>query len=317
MDLLKKIYTYAVYPLVFTGVMLFALWGISVEWLPEAILGSIVLVTVLIITIGERINPEYPMWNKNQKDVKTDLMHLLVSMVFLKKALEFIFSLFLFSAAIHLAERVGFSLWPTDWHLMLQLPLAMLIIGFMEYWWHRWAHEVPLFWRLHATHHSPGRLYWVNAARFHPLDTMVSYVITVGPMILLGVSTDLLLLVAVWVNVHGLFQHCNIHLRLGPLNWIFSMAELHRWHHSRKLEEANANYGNNIIFWDLVFGTYFFPKDRDATQVVGLSGMDNFPRNYLGQLASPFKWKEIEEAGQVENAKPVKTTYPSANPRIG
>ena len=65
----------------------------------------------------------------------------------------------------------------------------------------------------------------------------------------------MLLLYTVWVSVHGLFQHCNVRLRLGPLNYIFSMCELHRWHHSLKLEEANSNYGNNILFWDLVFDT--------------------------------------------------------------
>lgn len=300
--MVKRAITYGIYPVVFAAAMVFALIGISREMHPVLVLGVIFLSTAAIITICERINPYYSSWNKNQDDVKVDLLHMLVSMVFLKQFLEFLFSLFLFSFAIWLANNIGFSIWPSDWHLLLQLPLAMLIIGFFEYWWHRAAHEIPFFWRFHATHHSPGRLYWVNAARFHPLDTTVSYVVTTGPLILLGVSPGLLLLVAAWVNVHGMFQHSNIHLKLGPLNWIFSMAELHRWHHSKKLEEANANYGNNIIFWDIVFGTRYFPKERKPAENVGLSGMDNFPKDYVGQILSPFKWKEIEQ-GQAEDKK--------------
>ncbi len=74
------------------------------------------------------------------------------------------------------------------------------------------------------------------------------------------------------------------------------MAELHRWHHSLKLAEANTNYGNNIIFWDIVFGTLFWPKNRDASEAIGLSDLPAFPRGYFGQLASPFRWRQIEAA---------------------
>ncbi|PCJ79733.1 MAG: hypothetical protein COA57_15455 [Flavobacteriales bacterium] len=93
--------------------------------------------------------------------------------------------------------------------------------------------------------------------------------------------------------VHGMFQHCNIHLKLGLLNYVFSMAELHRWHHSLKIEEANTNYGNNIIFWDIVFGTMHYPKDQEASEDIGLSEIENFPEDYLGQVASPFQWKKL------------------------
>ena len=72
------------------------------------------------------------------------------------------------------------------------------------------------------------------------------------------------------------------------------MAELHRWHHSRVLEEANANYGNNILLWDLVFGTVYWPRDRDATEAVGFEGDERFPADYLGQLRAPFSWPGFE-----------------------
>ncbi len=107
----------------------------------------------------------------------------------------------------------------------------------------------------------------------------------------LGAGEGILLIVSVWIAVHGLFQHANIHVRLGPLNWIFSMAELHRWHHSRVLEEANANYGNNILFWDIVFGTVYWPRDRDASEDIGLSEMEGFPTTWGAQMLVPWRWK--------------------------
>ena len=102
-------------------------------------------------------------------------------------------------------------------------------------------------------------------------------------------------MLSTWIVVHGMYQHCNVDVKLGPLNYIFSMAELHRWHHSLTLEEANSNYGNNIIFWDLVFGTMFWPKERLPSEHIGLSDMPEFPQSYLEQLSSPFKWQQIVE----------------------
>ena len=43
----------------------------------------------------------------------------------------------------------------------------------------------------------------------------------------------------------------------------FSGPELHRWHHNLKSEIANHNYGNNLIIWDHVFKTFYWPKDKD------------------------------------------------------
>jgi sterol desaturase/sphingolipid hydroxylase (fatty acid hydroxylase superfamily) len=183
------------------------------------------------------------------------------------------------------------GVWPSNWPLVLQLALALIISQFGEYWAHRLMHTVPLLWRLHAVHHSPRRLYFLNAARFHPLDTAASFTLALAPLVALGAGPDLMLQFSVWVAVHGMFQHCNIRVRLGPLNWVFSMAELHRWHHSLKLEEANANYGNNILFWDVVFGTVHWPADREASAQIGLGGMPNFPTSYLGQMLAPWRWE--------------------------
>jgi sterol desaturase/sphingolipid hydroxylase (fatty acid hydroxylase superfamily) len=80
-------------------------------------------------------------------------------------------------------------------------------------------------------------------------------------------------------------------VRLGPLNWIFSMAEPHRWHHSRTLTEANSNYGSNLIVWDLVFGTFLLPPG--APREIGIADLPRFPTGYLAHLATPFRWSAV------------------------
>ena len=77
------------------------------------------------------------------------------------------------------------------------------------------------------------------------------------------------------------------------------MAELHRWHHSPVVAQANHNYGHNLIVWDIVFGTRWLPADREPPAEVGLENLPRFPKTLLGQLASPFRWRAItaEEPG--------------------
>jgi len=264
----------------------------------DVILWVASVVTAMIVAICERINPAHELWNKARGDVGTDAIHAVVSIGLVPKLMELLLSVTALRLAVFASESFGANLWPQSWGIIPQLLLAMVISQFGEYWAHRSLHEVPLLWRLHATHHSPRRLYWLNAARFHPIDAACLYLIAIAPLILLGASKEILLLVSVWVSVHGLFQHCNIHLRLGWLNYIFSMAELHRWHHSLVLEEANSNYGNNIIFWDLVFRTFHHPKDRDASSEIGLSDLEAFPTDYVGQTLSPFRWSRIRAGSE-------------------
>jgi len=91
--------------------------------------------------------------------------------------------------------------------------------------------------------------------------------------------------------VSNIFQHANIKLKYGILNYIFSTNELHRWHHSTELKEANNNYGAVLVVWDLVFGT-FYQKAELAPSQLGLAEENAYPVNsYWKQLLVPFFWK--------------------------
>lgn len=291
---IKNAIRYGLFPTVFTAAIAGAIFAMKAGIDPGYITATVAVLTVIIVYIFERILPMHDNWLKSHNDVKTDLLHGTFSMILIPQLLEALLLTVLLGVAVKIASMVGFSIWPTHWPIVFQLILAMIVSQFGEYWWHRLSHEVPLFWRFHSIHHSPKRLYWLNAARFHPVDIAVSYSLAVSTLILLGATTEILTLLTVWIIVHGLFQHCNIDIRLGFLNYIFSMAELHRWHHSLVLEEANANYGNNILFWDIIFGTVYYPKDKIASEHIGLHDFEAFPENYVDQIKAPFQWKKLE-----------------------
>jgi sterol desaturase/sphingolipid hydroxylase (fatty acid hydroxylase superfamily) len=182
--------------------------------------------------------------------------------------------------------------------LVAQLALALVVAELPQYWLHRWQHEREALWRFHAVHHSAPRLYWLNAARFHPVDLFLLYAVGYVPLVALGCPELVIALFLLFDAVFGMLQHSNIDVRLGPLNYVFSMAEPHRWHHSRVLDEANSNYGSNLIVWDLVFGTFFLPSDRQAPGNIGIGDLPRFPSAYPAQLAAPFRWQSVKrEAG--------------------
>ena len=99
-------------------------------------------------------------------------------------------------------------------------------------------------------------------------------------------SIEVLAAYFVFYAVNGFFQHSNCDVRLGPLNYIVSGPELHRWHHSEFAEESDTNFGNNLIIWDLLFGSRFLPANREVGRL-GLVNRD-YPSGFLAQMKSPF-----------------------------
>ncbi|MBW2232307.1 MAG: sterol desaturase family protein [Deltaproteobacteria bacterium] len=251
------------------------------------------LLGYVLVILGERLYPYVPDWNRSHGDLATDAAWWLSINV---TGLSFRPLTVLVAAPLGawLSARFGAALWPSDWSLIAQLGLALVIVEFFQYWAHRWMHEVDFLWRFHATHHSAPRLYWLNAARFHVVDIALLNVGLIIPLIALGADARVIALWLVVSTVHGLFQHSNMMIRCGPLNWIFSMAELHRWHHSRTIREANTNYGSNLILWDIVFGSRFLPKDRRPPADIGIANLSAFPMTWWQQLISPFFWSAIK-----------------------
>ena len=284
-----------VFPVLAGGGMVAGGLLISAGHRPELVVSVFTVVVAVALTGLERIMPHQRVWNTSQGDIRTDAIHTGVSMILLPEVVRALIFGALTVASAWLAGRFGSSLWPGTWPLGVQVCLALVVGEFGGYWSHRLMHRVPVLWRLHAVHHSAPRLYWLNAGRFHPLDTLFSWVCGVPILVVLGCGAEPIALFLLFTSLHGMFQHANVRMKLGPLNWIFSMSELHRWHHSQTIDESNTNFGANLIVWDIVFGTRFLPKDREPPADIGIVDLPKFPKGYLAQLASPFRWKKTLE----------------------
>ena len=289
----ERLFAWTIFP-----VLMFGMCGIAIAMLDRganpllafAIPGAL---AYLLVIAGERIYPHVPDWNRNHGDVGTDAAWF--GSIIATGQVSGVFTGFVgILIGGWLSRYVDSPLWPNHWHLAAQLALALVVVEFFTYWVHRLQHTTDFMWRFHATHHSAPRLYWLNAARFHVVDIAFNNAGLVIPLVALGAHEQVFSLWILASTIHGIAQHANMKVRCGPLNWIFSMAELHRWHHSRLERESNTNYGQTLIVWDIVFGTRFLPADRTPPADIGIATLDHFPMTWWAQMLSPFRWARIK-----------------------
>ncbi len=259
---------------------------------PAVAIGPATIGSFLVILSLERLFPYQRDWLHSHGDIRVDATYALMIIGLLELIRPAIYTVALLGAGFITARWEG-GIWPSQWPVVAQLAVALVVAELPKYWFHRLEHEHDWLWRFHAPHHSVPRLYWLNASRFHPVDIGIDTFLGTGTLVALGCGEGVIALFLLTSTVHGAFQHANLELRCGFLNWIFSMAELHRWHHSRTTEEANHNYGQNLIVWDVVFGTRFLPEDREPPADIGLADLPNYPTGFLAQLAAPFRWGRI------------------------
>lgn len=157
---------------------------------------------------------------------------------------------------------------------------------------HRWGPA----WTIHAVHHSPTRLYWFNATRFHAIEMFVDMSLETLVLSVLGLSRDQQVAYQAVRGMYGQLQHCNVDLRSGALDHVFSTPDLHRWHHSTVYAEGDSNYGAITSLWDKVFGTFFRPADREAPDELGIGRMPDFPERFMELERVPLDWHRIREA---------------------
>lgn len=277
--------SYAAYPVVVGGGVALHL-ALAAAGVPVVLAANApVALGMLAVTWLERRLPYRREWRGGWSDVKSDLAYLVVVQALLPRVLGFLAALTLVRWIDARAWAVA-ELWPGHLPLGVQVVLVVLGADLLRYGLHVLSHHHPLLWRLHAVHHSPEKLYWLNVGRFHPFEKAIQFTADALPFIVLGVGEPVLAIYFVFFAINGFFQHSNCSVRLGPLNYIVSGPELHRWHHSRLAAESDTNFGNNLIIWDLLFGTRFLPADRE----VGPLGLRNeaYPLNFMAQLTSPF-----------------------------
>ena len=183
----------------------------------------IVTAALLVMTL-ERVMPARQAWQPNAEDVKNDALYMVFIQLVLPRLLTIFFILLLIEP-MQDSELAIAGVWPHHWAIGWQVLLMIVTAEFFRYWLHRFAHENAFLWRFHAVHHAPKKLYWLNVGRFHVVDKSLQYLLDALPFMLLGVGEWVIGLYMVCYSVNGFFQHSNVHLKFGWLNYIISTAD--------------------------------------------------------------------------------------------
>lgn len=130
-----------------------------------------------------------------------------------------------------------------------------LLTDFIWYWYHRFGHEVNLLWMAHIVHHQSEDFNYTVSARITIFQALARTAFwSILPIIGFpaGMITTLLL-------IHGcypFFVHTRLTGKLGLLEYVFVTPSHHRVHHASNAIYLDKNYGDVLIIWDKLFGTF-------------------------------------------------------------
>ena len=263
---------------------------------------TIILGVMAVAALLETAVPMFagPAWKRGRRAANLGLT-----------AVSFLFNWLLTSAVAIMA--LALSAQPASLMTRLGLPLsAQIAIGIVildfsaSYVAHRAMHMSPFLWRFHRIHHSDPFVDVTTTYRTHPVETLWRFLFVTGPVWMLGIPAQAVVIQRLLQATNGVLEHSNVRL-WRPLDRILSLVfvtpNVHKIHHSRALAETNSNYGNVLTVYDRLLGT-FTPSERALSVVYGLDDADparvaSFP----GLLAMPLYEPARQERTTLSDTK--------------
>ncbi len=263
----------------------------------------LLLISAVMFTL-ERLFP----WRKNQEILRDGFVQDLFWMVFNTQYVSWMLAIvtvglvsWFNSAFVHFGfptpESLGLIAQSPAW---VQFAVFFLIKDFLEWGVHRALHTVPWLWRLHQLHHSSEQLDWAAAFRSHWGEIIIYNTIIYLPLVVLGVADHVIFSILVASVVVQELSHANLKWDWGALRYIINSPRFHAWHHDVELHgKGGQNFGVNLVIWDWLFGTAYWPKLEEAPVRYGLDAADNYPKGIWRRLWNPF----MRRAARPPNSK--------------
>ena len=141
-------------------------------------------------------------------------------------------------------------------NLWIAIPIAFLVQDFSGYWLHRMNHRVNIFWNRHVIHHSSEEFNLSCGLRQSISIIFKFSAILFIPAALMGIDP---MIFAVLGPIHLFMQfwyHTQLIGKMGILEHVIVTPSHHRVHHAINPEYLDRNYGQILIIWDRMFGTF-------------------------------------------------------------
>lgn len=138
---------------------------------------------------------------------------------------------------------------------------------FTYYWYHRWHHEVRIFWAAHVNHHSSQRLNFSTALR-QPWTVALYYNAFWFWLPLVGFKPWMVLTMMSINLIYQYWTHTTLIGKLGFFEWFMNTPSHHRVHHASNVQYLDKNHAGIFIIWDRLFGTF---QEEHEKPVYGLT----------------------------------------------
>jgi sterol desaturase/sphingolipid hydroxylase (fatty acid hydroxylase superfamily) len=253
----------------------------GLDWLILAFVVS----AVLFIFI-EKAFPKYKEQIITRPEWKLDLLYFVINHLLITILL--LVANYFFTHVFSWAINVNLQQWVQSLPLMVQVVILVLTADFVLYWSHRFYHEVPGLWKLHAVHHSVEYMDWLAGSRNHIVQTFSDRIFAIIPLYLIGPDKAALDIYIVFAAFQAVYVHANVNIPLGPLHYIVVTPKFHHWHHSSQKPAIDTNYSVHTPLFDMLFKTYHMPKTHWPSHY---GTVPRVPRSFFKQLFYPFSKK--------------------------
>ena len=139
--------------------------------------------------------------------------------------------------------------------LWFQWLITFVLIDFVFYFYHRYSHRSRFLWAIHMSHHSSEEMNFAVSFRqawLGPISKIPFFMI----LPIVGLDPMMIAVAGVLSTLWGIFGHTQVINKLGLLEWVFNTPSHHRVHHGSNIQYIDKNYGNLLIIWDRLFGTF-------------------------------------------------------------
>jgi sterol desaturase/sphingolipid hydroxylase (fatty acid hydroxylase superfamily) len=211
---------------------------------------------------------------------------------------------------------------------------AFFLFSFLHYVVHYLNHKVRLFWCLHVVHHSATEMNSTTGIRTSIFDIIGADVLYFA-IPFLGVPPLVFFIVYAVAKIWGNFIHVNENIvsKIPFLNKILVDPAMHHVHHASNIIYLDKNYGETIVLYDKLFGTF---QQLSEPPVYGILSNEK-PHGFWNIQLHEFRHlaKDIKQAsslkhklqylfmppgwaadGQAKTTKQIQSTWIQAEDRI-
>lgn len=237
----------------------------------------------------EKIRPINNKQGVLTKYLKSDIIYPFINDILISKLFNILIVVSLLSVFVenHLPKQI-FDKQIQAMPFSMQVFIASVLLDFIVYIRHYFTHV--FMWPVHSIHHCVEEINWLTGYRLHPLEVMVAALCQYLLLHILGFGGEAIAFAGGIQIVMNLFTHTNLNIEFpAPLRYLISCPNYHRWHHATDKEAINKNLVVVFPFIDLIFGTYYFPKNK-LPKKYGIylnNGDEKVPDGFIKQLIYP------------------------------